>query len=40
VEIAVNEHENSTPNLFCEGISEVVPRCYKCINVLRNEGKK
>jgi hypothetical protein len=27
VEIAVNERENSTPNLYCEGISEVVPRC-------------
>jgi len=27
VEIAVHEHASATPDLHCEGISEVVPRC-------------
>jgi len=27
VDIAVHEHANTTPDLYCEGISDVVPRC-------------
>jgi hypothetical protein len=27
VEIAVHEPANATPDLYCEGISEVVARC-------------